>query len=51
MFLLNSYQFIFTFLAVIIIGIYYYKKYKNMKLLRKWEIEDLLEDFKDENPN
>jgi len=51
MFLLNSYHFIFTFLAVVIIFIYYYKKYNNMKLLRKWEIEDLLEDFKDEKPN
>ena len=51
MFLLNSYHFIFTFLAVVIIVIYYYKKYNNMKLLRKWEIEDLLEDFENEKPN
>ena len=51
MFLFNSYHFIFTFLALVIIIIYYYKKYNNMKLLRKWEIEDLLEDLKDEKPN
>jgi len=34
-----------------VIGGYYYKKYKNKKLLRKWEIQDLVEDFSDEKPN
>ena len=52
MFLLNTYNLIFIFLPLIVIGGYFYKKYKNRKLLKKWEIEELLEDFKnDENSN
>ena len=52
MFLLNTYNLIFIFLPLIVIGGYFYKKYKNMKLLKKWEIEELLEDLKnDEKSN
>ena len=52
MFLLNAYNLIFIFLPLIVIGGYFYKKYKNKKLLQKWEIEELLEDLDDnEKPN
>ena len=52
MFLLNAYNLIFIFLPIIVIGGYFYKKYKNRKLLRKWEIEELLEDLhSNEEPN
>ena len=52
MFLLNSYNLIFVFLPIIVIGGYFYKKYKNKKLLKKWEIEELLEDLHQyEEPN
>ena len=51
MFLLNAYNLIFVFLPLILIGGYIYKKYKNKKLLRKWEIEELLEDLNDDEPN
>ena len=47
MFLFNKYNFIFTFLPIILIFGYIYKRYKNKKLLRKWELEDLLEDLQD----
>ena len=51
-FLLNAYNLIFIFLPLILIGGYFYKRYKNKKLLRKWEIEDLLEDlYSNEEPN
>ena len=52
MFLLNAYNLIFVFLPIIVIGGYFYKKYKNKKLLKKWEIEELLEDLhQNETPN
>ena len=52
MFLLNAYNLIFIFLPIIVIGGYFYKKYKNRKLLKKWEIEELLEDLhSNEEPN
>ena len=52
MFLLNAYNLIFIFLPIIVIGGYFYKKYNNKKLLKKWEIEELLENIKaDEEPN
>jgi hypothetical protein len=47
MFLFNKYNLIFTFLPIILIFGYIYKRYKNKKLLRKWELEDLLEDLQD----
>ena len=46
MFLLNAYNLIFIFLPLILIGGFFHKKYKNKKQLRKWEIEELLEDIK-----
>ena len=46
MFLLNAYNLIFIFLPLILVGGYIHKIYKNKKLLRKWEIEELLEDIK-----
>ena len=51
MFLLNTYNLIFIFLPLIVIGGFFYKKYKNKKLLQKWEIEELLEDLDNEEPN
>lgn len=48
MFLLNAYNLIFIFLPLILISGYFYKTYKNKKLLRKWEIEELLEDLHNE---
>ena len=52
MFLLNAYNLVFIILPLIVIGGYFYKKYKNKKLLRKWEIEELLDDLnKNEEPN
>ena len=52
MFLFNKYNFIFTFLPIILIFGYIYKRYKNKKLLRKWELEDLLEDLQNnDQPN
>ena len=46
MFLLNAYNLIFIFLPIIVVGGYFYKKYNNKKLLKKWEIEELLENIK-----
>ena len=52
MFLLNAYNLIFIIFPLIVIGGFFYKKYKNKKLLHKWEIEELLEDFDNhEKPN
>jgi len=48
MFLLNAYNLIFIFLPLILISGYFYKTHKNKKLLRKWEIEELLEDLNNE---
>ena len=45
MFLLNAYNLIFVFLSLILIGGYLHKTYKNKKLLREWEIQELLEDL------
>ena len=52
MFLFNKYNLIFSFLPIILILGYIYKRYKNKKLLRKWELEDLLEDLQNnDQPN
>jgi len=51
MFLLNSYNLIFLLLPLILIVGYLYKMYKNKKLLRKWEIEELLEDLHNNEAN
>ena len=52
MFLLNAYNLIFAFLPLILIGGYLHKTYKNKKLLQTWEIQELLEDLKDDDkPN
>ena len=48
MFLLNAYNLIFIILPLIVIGGYFYKKYKNKKLLKKWEIEELIQELNDD---
>ena len=48
----NKYNLIFIFLPIILILGYLYKRYKNKKLLRQWELEELLEDLQEnEKPN
>ena len=51
MFLLNAYNLIFIILPLIVIGGYFYKKYKNKKLLKKWEIEELIQELNDDEAN
>ena len=45
MFLLDRYNLIFGFLPLILVLGYLYKRYKSRKLLKKWELEELLEDI------
>ena len=52
MYLFNQNSLLFTFLPLILILGYIYKRYKNRKLLRKWELEELSEDLHEEEvPN
>ena len=52
MFLLDTPNLIFIILSLILICGYFYKSHKNRKLLKKWEIEELVEDLDNyEKPN
>ena len=52
MYLFNQNSLLFIFLPLILILGYIYKRYKSKKLLRKWELEELLEDLHEEEvPN
>ncbi len=49
MFLANASKLIFIFLPIILVGGFIYKRQRNKKILKRWEIEEELEKLNDEN--
>ncbi len=49
MFLANASKLIFIFLPIILVGGFLYKRQRNKKILKRWEIEEELEKLNDEN--